>query len=174
MPELPEQLKQALRDSFYLRLTITRKSGLPRVIELTYVWDGRDRVVLSGFPGKRDWVASMAAHPQVTVHSVESSPHFDIEATARVIRNRKERLPHLIAYIEHWTTRPGYRRPLVNFVVRMVKLNRSLKLPMWGPFWLLRRQIFDPMPCVEVTLTGTPKARSGGPPQLSEQREGRP
>ncbi len=174
MPELPDQLKRSLRESFYLRLTITRKSGVQRVIELTYVWDGRDRIVLSGFPGKRDWVASMAAKPHVTVHTVEFEPYFDIEGEARVLRNRKERLPHLIAYIEHWTTRPGYRRPLVNFVVRMVKLNRALKLPMWGPFWLLRRKIFDPMPCVEVTMTGVPKPRAGGPPPLSEQREGRP
>jgi hypothetical protein len=142
---------------------------------LTYVWDGGDRVVFSGYPGKRDWVASMAANPEVTLHTVESEPLFDIPARARVVRDRKERLPHLLAYIEHWSTRPGYRRPLVLCVTRAVRINRALRLPMWGPFWLLRRNIFDQMPCVEVTFTGDPVVRlTGGPPPLSEPREGRP
>ncbi len=116
----------------------------------------------------------MAANPRLTIHTVEFEPLYDIPARARVVRDRKERLPHLIAYIEHWTTRPGYRRPLVQFVIRAVKVNRAMHLPMWGPFWLLRRQIFDGMPCVEVTFTGEPVVRSGTAPALSEPREGRP
>jgi deazaflavin-dependent oxidoreductase (nitroreductase family) len=176
MPELPPDLQRILRDSFYIRITLTRrKSGTPRTVELTYVWDGGGKVVLSGYPGKRDWVASMAANPVVTVHTVEGEPRFDLPARARVIRDRQERLPHLLAYIEHWSDRPGYRRPLVLGVIRAVRINRALRLPMWGPFWLLRRNIFDHMPCVEIAFTGAPVPHTtGGPPPLSETREGRP
>jgi len=176
MPELSQDLKRILKDSFFIRVTMTRrKSGTPRTVELTYVWDGGDKVVFSGYPGRRDWVVNMAAHPDVMVHTVESEPWYDIPATARIVRDRRERLPHLVAYIEHWSDRPGYRRPMVMCVIKAVKVNRSLRLPMWGPFWLLQRQIFDHMPCIEVTLTGQPVVRlSGGPPPLSEAREGRP
>lgn len=172
---LPAALQQILKDSFFIRITMRKKStGAPRTVELTYLWDGK-RIVLSGYPGKRDWVANMAAHPDVMVHTVEFEPWYDIPARARVIRGRKERLPHLIAYIDHWATRPGYERPLIKFVVRMVRLNRAMHLPMWGPFWLLRRNIFDHMPCVELQFTGPAVVRpSGGPPPLSEAREGRP
>ncbi|MSQ09199.1 MAG: DUF385 domain-containing protein [Dehalococcoidia bacterium] len=176
MPVLPPELQSTLRESFYIRITMMRrKSGTPRTVELTYVWNGRDMMVLSGFPGRRDWVASMAANPAVTIHTVESQLWFNIPARARVIRDRKERLPHLLAYIEHWSTRPGYRRPLVLLVIRAVRINRAMRLPMWGPFWLLRRKIFDHMPCVEITFTGDPVPHTtGGPPPLSEQRDGRP
>ncbi len=176
MPEFPPELQRTLRESFFIRITMTRrKSGTPRTVELTYVWDGGDKVVLSGYPGKRDWAASMAANPAVTVHTVESEVWFDIPARARIIRDRKERLPHLLAYIEHWSKRPGYRRPLILLVIRAVRINRAMRLPMWGPFWLLRRNIFDHMPCVEITFTGEPVPHTaGGPPPLSEQREGRP
>ncbi len=176
MAELAPDLKRALEESFFIRVTMTRrKSGTPRTVELTYVWNGGDTLVLSGYPGRRDWVANMGADPVVTMHTAEAEPWYDIPARARVIRDKKERLPHLVAYIEHWSERPGYRRPLVLCVIRAVKINRALRLPMWGPFWLLRRNIFDLMPCVEITLTGDPVLRaSGGPPPLSEPREGRP
>lgn len=176
MRELPPELQRILHDSFYIRITLKRrKAGTPRTVELTYVWDGGDRLVLSGYPGKRDWVASMAANPSVTVHTAEDEPWFDLPAQARVVRSPKERLPHVLAYIEHWSNRPGYKRPLVLCVVRAVRINKALRLPMWGPFWLLRRNIFDPMPCVEITFTGEPVLRrTGGPPPLSEAREGRP
>jgi deazaflavin-dependent oxidoreductase (nitroreductase family) len=176
MPVLPPELQRILRESFYIRVTMKRRrSGTPRTVELTYVWNGGDKVVLSGYPGKRDWVANMAADPEVSVHTVEFEPSYDIPARARVVRDRVERLPHLVAYIEHWSARPGYNRPLVMCVIKAVKVNRMLRLPMWGPFWLLQRNIFDHMPCVEVTFTGDPVLRtSGGPPPLSEKREGRP
>jgi deazaflavin-dependent oxidoreductase (nitroreductase family) len=172
---MPKTFEEILRDSFYLRVTMLRKkSGTPRTVELTYVWDGKDRVVLSGFPGRRDWVANMGANPEVVVHTVEFNPWFDIRARARAVNNRRERLPHLLTYIEHWSKRPGYRRPVVLCVIRAVRINRALRLPMWGPFWLLRRKIFDPMPCVELTFTSKPALRPEGPPALSEKREGRP
>ena len=150
-----------------------RRSGTPRTVETTYVWDGGNRIVISGYPGRRDWVANMAAHPEVTVHTVEGDRWFDIPGTARVLRDRNERVPHLLAFIEHWAERPGFPRRRFMFVLNMIKLNRRLHLPWWGPFYFVRK-IFDKMPCVEITLTGKPVDRPGGPPPMSEPQTDRP
>lgn len=167
-------LQTILEDSFFIRITMTRRrSGTPRTIETTYVWDGGNRIVISGYPGRRDWVANMGANPDVTVHTVEGDQWFDIPATARVLRDRNERVPHLMAFIEHWAERPGFPRRRFMFVLNMIKLNRRLHLPWWGPFYLVRK-IFDQMPCVEITFAGEPVARPGGPPPLSEPEHGRP
>lgn len=173
MPTLPDPLKRILGESFYLRTTLKRKDGTPRVIETTYYWDGADHIVLSGYPGKRDWVASIARNSEVTVHTVEFEPVYDISATARVIRDRNERVPYLIKFIEHWTLRPGFPRRRFQFLLGAVKLNRKLRLPWWGPF-IFARRIFDQMPCVLITLTGDPVEREGLPPALSEPQKGRP
>ena len=167
-------LENILENSFFIRITMTRRrSGTPRTVETTYVWDGANQIVISGYPGPRDWVANMAAHPEVTVHTVEGDQWFDIPATARVLRDRNERVPHLLAFIEHWTERPGFPRRRFMFVLNMIKFNRRLHLPWWGPFYFVRK-IFDQMPCVEITLTGEPVERPGGPPPLSEPEHGRP
>ncbi|MEX0760911.1 MAG: hypothetical protein WD208_10275 [Dehalococcoidia bacterium] len=174
MPRITEDLKRILRDSFFIRTTMIRKSnGKPRTVETTYYWDGEDRVVISGYPGKRDWVATLAANPDVTVHTVEFEPWYDIPGRARVLRDRDERLPYLLKFIERWTTRPGFPRRRFQAFLFAVRLNRSMHLPWWGPFWLARR-IFDQMPCVEITFTGDPVLREGGPPPLSEPRPDRP
>ncbi len=150
-----------------------RRSGTPRTVETTYVWDGGNRIVISGYPGRRDWVANMAAHPEVTVHTVEGDQWFDIPATARVLRDRHERVPHLLAFIEHWTEQPGFPRRRFMFVINMIKLNRRLHLPWWGPFYFVRK-ILDQMPCVEITFTREPTKNPGGPPPLSEPQTDRP
>jgi deazaflavin-dependent oxidoreductase (nitroreductase family) len=171
---LDTALRTILENSFFIRITMTRRrSGTPRTVETTYVWDGGNRIVISGYPGRRDWVANMAAHPQVTVHTVEGDKWFDITATARVLRDRNERVPHLLAFIEHWAERPGFPRRRFMFVLNMIKLNRRLHLPWWGPFYLVRK-IFDKMPCVEITFTGEPVERPGGPPPMSEPQTDRP
>lgn len=173
MPTLPAPLKRILDDSFYLRTTLRRRDGSIRVVETTYYWDGADRIVLSGYPGKRDWVASMARNPEVTVHTVEFEPGYDIPATARVLRDREERVPYLIKFIERWALRPGFPRRRFQFLLGAVKVNRKFRLPWWGPF-LLARRIFDQMPCVLITLDREAIERQGPPPALSEPREGRP
>ena len=102
--QLPKQLEQILADSFYIRTTFTRKNGTPRTIETTYVWiqeNGVNKIILSGYPGKRDWVASIAQNSNVTIHSVEFEPWFDIPADAVVIRDLNEKLPRILAFIEH-------------------------------------------------------------------------
>lgn len=173
--KIPAELEQILSDSFYIRTTLIRKDGTPRTIETTFVWSkGGDKIVLSGYPGKRDWVASMSRNSAVTVHTVEFEPWFDIPAEARVIRDLDEKLPRVMAFIEHWSLRPGFPRTRFKLLLGAVKINRALRLPWWGPFMLAKR-IFRGMPCVEITFTGEPVRRDeGGPPALSEPDEGRP
>jgi hypothetical protein len=171
--QLPDALRAVLATSFYIRATVTRRNGRSRTVEMTYFWDGHDRIYFSGYPGKRDWVASMAREPAMTVHTVEGDRWFDLPARARVLRKREERLPYLLTYIEHWARRPGYPRWQIRLFLGAVRCNRRLHLPWWGPFLYVRR-ILDRMPCVEVTFTGPATNRPFGPPPLSEPREGRP
>lgn len=172
---MPAELAEILAESFYIRTTLIRKHGTPRTIETTFVWSsGSDRIVLSGYPGKRDWVASMSRNSAVTVHTVEFEPWFDIPAEARVIRDLDEKLPRLMAFIDNWALRPGFPRTRFKLLLGAVKINRALRLPWWGPF-ILAKKIFSGMPCVEITFTGTPVRRDeDGPPPLSEPREDRP
>ena len=175
MPEssqLPSRLTEILESSFVIRTTMTRRrSGGQRTIETTYVWDGGQRIVLSGYPGKRDWVANMKANPHVTLHTVEGDEWFDVPATARIITDRSERVPLLVSFVEHWAAQPGFPRRRFMFFLGAVKLNRKLHLPWWGPFMIARR-ILDRMPCVELTFAGEPITRPGGPPDSSEPQHG--
>jgi len=179
MPDhkLPAELKKILADSFYIRTTLMRKNGTPRTIETTYVWtqeNGVNKIVLSGYPGKRDWVASMSRNPEVTVHSVEFEPWFDIPAQARVIRDLDEKLPKIFAFIEHWALRPGFPRTKFKILLGAVKINRALKLPWWGPF-IIAKRIFSGMPCVEITFTDDAVIRTeNAPPPMSEPQDNRP
>ncbi len=174
-PAISAELEHILAKSFYIRTTLTRKNGSPRTIETTFVWArGSNKIVLSGYPGKRDWVASMSRNSSVAVHTVEFEPWFDIPAEARVIRDLDEKLPRIMAFIEHWALRPGFPRTRFKLLLGAVKVNRALRLPWWGPF-IIAKRIFTGMPCVEITFTGEPIRRDkGGPPALSEPQEGRP
>ena len=173
MSELPDDLRRILADSFLLRTTLARRDGAPRTLETTYWWDGGREVVLSGFPGKRDWVASLARNPRVVLHTVESQPGYDLPGTAEVLRERERRLPYLLRFVERWSRRPGFPRRRFGFLLGAVKLNRRLGLPWWGPF-LIARRVFDAMPCVVVRFDGPPLRRSGPPPPASPPRSSRP
>ncbi len=173
-PPLDPVLREILGSSFFIRTTMTRRrTGTPRTIETTYVWNGGDRVVLSGYPGKRDWVANMRAHAEVTLHTVEGSAHYDIPGSARVLTDRDERIPHLLDFIAHWATRPGYPRLQIRVILTVLRLHRGLRLPWWGPFVFARRTL-DRMPCVEIQFVGEPRLRRGDPPPLSEPHFDRP
>ena len=132
-------------------------------METTYFWNGDNEVVLSGYPGRRDWVANMAANPTVTLHTVEFEPWFDIPGRARVLWNTNDRLPHIFNFIDRWAERPGFPRRRFAFALGAIKLNRRLGLPWWGPFWFARK-VLDNMPCVVVTFAGPPALRPHGPP----------
>jgi deazaflavin-dependent oxidoreductase (nitroreductase family) len=161
---LPESVRDSLATDFFIRFTSTgRRSGSPRTSETTFVWDGARTLVISGYPGKRDWVANIGASPRVTVHTVERGVYYDLPASARVLRDRNERTGPLLAFLTHWAERPEAPRSVFNLVVSAIRLNRRLHLPWWGPFYLIRR-LLDSMPCVEITLTGAATRRASPPP----------
>jgi hypothetical protein len=167
---LAKEIQCILYHSFVIRTTLTRRSdGKPRTIETTYVWDAHDRVYLSGFPGKRDWVASMNSNPKVILHTVErreNGESYDIPAIVHVLKDRAERIPFLLAFIERWVRRGGQSLFLIKCALILIQLNRKLGLPWWGPFYLVRR-LLDKMPCVEITFIGDPTTRANGPPPIS-------
>ena len=165
----PEGLADILNNSFALRTTFRRKDGSLRTLETTYGWPGGRELILSGFPGPRDWVATLARQPEVVVHTVEGAQGFDFQARARVLRDREERIPYLLAFVDRWTLRPGFPRRRFGFLLGAVRLNRRLGLPWWGPFYIARR-IFDAMPCVILTMEGDIRARPGPPPEISPPR----
>ena len=162
-PALPDGLRRTLRDSFVVRVSHRgRRTGIQRVLETTFTWDGGVRVYLSGYPGHRDWVANMAADPNVTLHTVETQPRYDIPAKARVLRGREERTDHVLDFVERWASR-GAGGLVLRLALRAVRLNRALRLPWWGPFYLVRR-VLDAMPCVELEMVGEPVVRRTAPP----------
>lgn len=60
--------------------TYGRKTGLPRRIEIWWFHvDGR--FVITGTPGRRDWLANVTANPRVVVHA----DGMDIEAEAKLV-----------------------------------------------------------------------------------------
>lgn len=66
--------------------TMGRTSGEPSRIE---IWWFRvdDRFVITGTPGRRDWLANVRAEPRVTIH-VDG---LDLDATATEIGDRELR-----------------------------------------------------------------------------------
>lgn len=67
--------------------TYGRKSGKPRRIEIWW-FHVNGRFIITGTPGRRDWLANVGANPAVIVH-VDGR---DIEATATLIEDREIRL----------------------------------------------------------------------------------
>ena len=159
----PSPLRASLESAFFIRFTTTgRHSGLARVTETTYVWDGDRRLYISGYPGRRDWIANMEGNARVRVHTVEGA-WYDVPAQARVIRERNERIPHLLRFLDRWAMRPEAPRSLFGLALSAIRLNQRLGLPWWGPFYLART-VLDRMPCAELTFSGPPTPRSSAPP----------
>ena len=60
--------------------TIGRKTGQPRRIEIWWFRvDGR--FIITGTPGRRDWLANVKADPRIVVHVDDS----DLDATASIV-----------------------------------------------------------------------------------------
>jgi hypothetical protein len=164
--EIPNELVKILNNSFLIRISIKgRKTKTLRVVELTYYWDGDKKIYLSGYPGKRDWIANMKTHQNVILHTVEFEPKWDISSKARIVENQEERITYILNYIERWSKRPGYPRFIMQISTKIIKLNKKLKLPWWGPFWFAKR-ILNQMPCVEIEFKETPKIRKTPVPSL--------
>ncbi len=82
--------------------TTGRKSGLPRRIE---IWMFRidDRYVITGTPGRRDWMANLGADSRLTVHVPNGRTTIDLPATAipvsdEAFRRRVFTAPHISWY----------------------------------------------------------------------------
>ena len=82
--------------------TLGRRSGSVRRIEIWYVVvDGR--IVLTGTPGSRHWLANLRAHPEAVLHLRE--PASDLEVVAHEVTDAAMRR-HLIE--QAWRLQPWY------------------------------------------------------------------
>lgn len=78
--------------------TIGRRSGEPRRIEIWW-FHVEDRFIITGTPGRRDWLANISANPEVTVHvdgldiPARAEPIEDAEFRRRVFTH-----PHISWY----------------------------------------------------------------------------
>ena len=97
----PDQLAAALRRGGIIDITTTgRQSGKPRRIEIVFFnFDGR--VYISGMPGRRGWVANLAADSRLTFH-LKSGLAADLPATARIITDEAERRPIIERVCSTW------------------------------------------------------------------------
>ena len=145
---------------------------MPRTSETTFVWNKDDgSLIVSGYPGKRDWIANMMANPDVTLHTVQSGLYYDIPARAEVLTRPEDRIGPLIAFLERWADRPEAPRSIFSLAVRAIRINRKLKLPWWGPFWMVRK-LFDRMPCARLAIVSPPTLRRTPPPPRSGEQSG--
>jgi hypothetical protein len=69
--------------------TTGRRSGEPRRIE-TWFYNVDGRFFLSGTPGRRDWYANLAEHPEFVFH-LKQSVRVDLPARARLVTDPAER-----------------------------------------------------------------------------------
>jgi deazaflavin-dependent oxidoreductase (nitroreductase family) len=69
--------------------TVGRRSGQPRRIEIVF-FSFEGRLYISGMPGRRGWLANLAADPHLTLH-LKRGIQADIPATARIITDEPER-----------------------------------------------------------------------------------
>ena len=93
------EIAQALEQDRTIDITTTgRKSGEPRRIEIWFHnLDGR--LLISGFPGRRDWYANVVTHPEFTFH-LKDTAQADLPARARAITSEAERREILSRLLE--------------------------------------------------------------------------
>lgn len=63
--------------------TVGRRSGEPRRLEI-WMFAFEDTFVVTGTPGRRDWLANVLSDPRVTVH-VKYPESFDVYTVAAVV-----------------------------------------------------------------------------------------
>lgn len=96
-----ERIIEALGEGGLIDITTRgRRSGRPRRIEITFFNVG-GRVYISGLPGKRAWVANLAADPHLIFH-LKRGVTADLPATARIISDEAERRPVLAQVCRTW------------------------------------------------------------------------
>lgn len=82
--------------------TIGRRTGAPRRIEVWYVVVD-ERIVLTGTPGVRDWLANLRERADAVLHLRD--PHRDLAVTATEVTDPAER--RRVAE-EAWRLQPWY------------------------------------------------------------------
>jgi deazaflavin-dependent oxidoreductase (nitroreductase family) len=99
MSPTKEAIDSALERGQTIDITTTgRESGQPRRLEIVFHNVG-GRIYISGIPSprRRSWLANLEADPHLTFH-LKGKVRADLEATARIISEEKERrevLPHI-------------------------------------------------------------------------------
>jgi len=77
-----------------------RRSGRLRRIEIVFhAIDGR--IYITGMPGRRDWLANLAADPRLIFH-LKRGPVADLPATARIVTDPVERRPVMESVTRLW------------------------------------------------------------------------
>jgi deazaflavin-dependent oxidoreductase (nitroreductase family) len=91
--------------------TTGRRTGQPRRIEIVFYRLGDD-IYLSGIPAPRtrDWLANLAANPQLTFH-LKHGVVADLPATAAVIVDPAERRRILTVFVGEFNRRRGPDSP---------------------------------------------------------------
>ena len=87
-----DDIRAALEKGGLIDITTTgHKTGQQRRIEIVFfTFDGH--VYISGFPGRRGWIANLQVDPHMTFH-LKKGVQADLPATARVISDEAERRP---------------------------------------------------------------------------------
>jgi deazaflavin-dependent oxidoreductase (nitroreductase family) len=99
------EVARALERGQPIDITTTgRRSGRPHRVEVG-LFAVRDRVYLTGFPGRRDWYANLLAEPRFVVHLAGAAP-ADLAALARPVTDPDERA----AVLGELAPRLGQRR----------------------------------------------------------------
>jgi deazaflavin-dependent oxidoreductase (nitroreductase family) len=98
-----ETIQQALARGGVIDITTTgRRSRQPRRIEIVFHnIDGK--IFISGMPRRepRKWLRNLQAHPRFTFH-LKGRARADVQATARVIDDEKERRAVLPTIAKTW------------------------------------------------------------------------
>ena len=94
-------IAEALRRGGLIDMTTTgRRTGQPRRIEIAlHSFEGR--LYISGLPGRRGWLANLAADPRLTLH-LKRGLQADVPARARIIGDEAERRPLLERITAVW------------------------------------------------------------------------
>ena len=98
---MDQRIQEQLQQGGTIDITTTgRKSGKTHRIEIGFQHIN-GTVYISGFPGKRDWYANLAANPEFTFH-LKGDVKADLPARARPITDDDERRAVLTPFTANW------------------------------------------------------------------------
>ena len=94
-------------------ITMRRKTGRPRRTEIWF-HNIEGRIIITGTPGPRGWLANLAANPEFTLH-LKGAVRADLPARARLITDSAERRAIMAA------PETGWYRGQVDSIDRLVE-----------------------------------------------------